>query len=185
MSAVCPAYSRRCSSWLEGEYTHHRFLATTYSALNSFSIDALKSWTQSCSTICAQKISRLNYTPFHVSTPLLVPLSFSYLSRCSAILTLCACTPPLDQVLQLWDFLLAFGVHLNVLCVIAQLLLIRDNVMASSSYVILPCTLPPHFILSFPDLCVFYAPFRRWKRSLSSASLSPLSAISQPIYMTS
>ena len=50
----------------------------------------------------------------------------------SAILTLCACTPPLDQVLQLWDFLLAFGVHLNVLCVIAQLLLMRDQVMKSS-----------------------------------------------------
>ena len=53
----------------------------------------------------------------------------------SAVLTLCACTPPLDQVLLLWDFLLAFGVHLNVLCVIAQLLLIRDDVMSSSSYV--------------------------------------------------
>ena len=49
-----------------------------------------------------------------------------------AVLTLCACTPPLQQVLQLWDFLLAFGVHLNVLCVIAQLLLIRDDVMKSS-----------------------------------------------------
>lgn len=50
----------------------------------------------------------------------------------TAVLTLCACTPPLDQVLKLWDFLLAFGVHLNVLCVIAQLLLMRDDVMASS-----------------------------------------------------
>lgn len=49
----------------------------------------------------------------------------------AAVLTLCACTPPLDQVLMLWDFLLAFGVHLNVLCVIAQLLLIRDDVMSS------------------------------------------------------
>lgn len=49
-----------------------------------------------------------------------------------AVLTLCACTPPLDQVLLLWDFLLAFGVHLNVLCVIAQLLLMRDEVMHSS-----------------------------------------------------
>lgn len=48
-----------------------------------------------------------------------------------AVLTFCACTPPLDQVLQLWDFLLAFGVHLNVLCVIAQLLLMRDEVMTS------------------------------------------------------
>lgn len=32
---------------------------------------------------------------------------------------------------MLWDFLLAFGVHLNVLCVIAQLLLIREEVMNS------------------------------------------------------
>ncbi|KAF7375960.1 TBC-domain-containing protein [Mycena sanguinolenta] len=60
-----------------------------------------------------------------------------------SVLTLCACTPPLDQVLQLWDFLLAFGVHLNVLCVIAQLLLIRDEVMASSSPMRLLRTFPP------------------------------------------
>lgn len=49
-----------------------------------------------------------------------------------AVLTLCACTPPLDEVLQLWDFLLAFGVHLNVLCIIAQLLLIREDLMIST-----------------------------------------------------
>lgn len=58
-----------------------------------------------------------------------------------AVLTLCACTPPLDQVLQLWDFLLAFGVHLNVLCVIAQLLLMRDEVMASPR-----CVKSTHFL---------------------------------------
>ncbi|KAF9512526.1 hypothetical protein BS47DRAFT_1486202 [Hydnum rufescens UP504] len=61
-----------------------------------------------------------------------------------SVLTLCACTPPLQQVLQLWDFLLAFGVHLNVLCVIAQLLLIRDDVMASKS--------PMKLLRTFPDL---------------------------------
>ncbi|KAG1716651.1 hypothetical protein ID866_529, partial [Astraeus odoratus] len=60
-----------------------------------------------------------------------------------SVLTLCACTPPLDQVLQLWDFLLAFGVHLNVLCVIAQLLLMRDEVMSSSSPMKLLRTFPP------------------------------------------
>ena len=60
-------------------------------------------------------------------------LSFLLTISNAAVLTLCACTPPLDQVLKLWDFLLAFGVHLNVLCVIAQLLLIRDEVMNSSS----------------------------------------------------
>lgn len=61
----------------------------------------------------------------------------------ASVLTLCACTPPLDQVLQLWDFLLAFGVHLNVLCVIAQLLLIRDDVMKSPSPMRLLRTFPP------------------------------------------
>ncbi|KAI0028373.1 TBC-domain-containing protein [Vararia minispora EC-137] len=60
-----------------------------------------------------------------------------------SVLTLCACTPPLDEVLRLWDFLLAFGVHLNVLCVIAQLLLIRDDVMRSSSPMRLLRTFPP------------------------------------------
>lgn len=48
-----------------------------------------------------------------------------------SVLTFCACTPPLDQVLQLWDFLLAFGVHLNVLAVISQMLLMREAIMES------------------------------------------------------
>ncbi|KDQ07049.1 hypothetical protein BOTBODRAFT_227622 [Botryobasidium botryosum FD-172 SS1] len=60
-----------------------------------------------------------------------------------SVLTLCACTPPLDQVLKLWDFLLAFGVHLNVLCVIAQLLLMREDVMGSPSPMRLLRTFPP------------------------------------------
>ena len=73
-------------------------------------------------------------------TPSPVRLRISWLSYASshllsAVMTLCACTPPLDQVLQLWDFLLAFGVHLNVLCVIAQLLLMRDDLMASTRQV--------------------------------------------------
>ncbi|KAF8170254.1 bub2 protein [Mycena galopus ATCC 62051] len=59
-----------------------------------------------------------------------------------SVLTLCACTPPLDQVLQLWDFLLAFGVHLNVLCVIAQLLLIRDEPHAPTPDISAPRGLP-------------------------------------------
>jgi cell cycle arrest protein BUB2 len=46
-----------------------------------------------------------------------------------SILTFSACTPPLDEVLQLWDFLLAFGVHLNVLCVVAQLYLCRQAIL--------------------------------------------------------
>jgi cell cycle arrest protein BUB2 len=44
-----------------------------------------------------------------------------------SVVTLCACTPPLPEVLKLWDFLFAFGVHLNVICVVAQLLLLKDK----------------------------------------------------------
>ena len=52
-----------------------------------------------------------------------------------SVLTLCACTPPLPELLQLWDFLFAYGVHLNVLCVVAQLVLIRDQILSSERYV--------------------------------------------------
>jgi len=89
---------------------------------------------------------------------------------------LCACTPPLDEVLRLWDFLLAFGVHLNVLCVIAQLLLIRDDVMASSRYsLLLWHSIHVHF--EFPVQCVCCAHSLPWKRYLSSALLSLLFVI--------
>jgi cell cycle arrest protein BUB2 len=42
------------------------------------------------------------------------------------------------------SFLLAFGVHLNVLCVIAQLLLIREELMESQS--------PMKVLRQFPPL---------------------------------
>ena len=53
----------------------------------------------------------------------------------AAVLTLCACTPPLEEVLKLWDFLFAFGVHLAVLCYIAQMLAVRNVLLRSSQYV--------------------------------------------------
>lgn len=48
-----------------------------------------------------------------------------------SVLTLCACTPPLPEVLRLWDFLFAYGPHLNIVCIAAQLVLHRDEIMAS------------------------------------------------------
>ncbi|ADV25121.1 cell cycle arrest protein BUB2 [Cryptococcus gattii E566] len=60
-----------------------------------------------------------------------------------SVMTLCACTPPLEEVLRLWDFLLAFGLHLNILCVIAQLLLIRQDLMDSFSPMKILRTFPP------------------------------------------
>ena len=50
-----------------------------------------------------------------------------------SVLTLCACTPPLPEVLQLWDFLFAYGPHLNLLCIVSQLVLVRDSLLNSPS----------------------------------------------------
>jgi cell cycle arrest protein BUB2 len=52
-----------------------------------------------------------------------------------SVLTMCACTPPLPEVLQLWDFLFAYGTHLNVVCIVAQLVLIRDQILGADRYV--------------------------------------------------
>ncbi|KAJ9199757.1 hypothetical protein DTO166G4_5923 [Paecilomyces variotii] len=50
-----------------------------------------------------------------------------------SVLTLCACTPPLPEVLHLWDFLFAYGPHLNILCIVAQLIRMRDTILKSPS----------------------------------------------------
>lgn len=55
-----------------------------------------------------------------------------------SVLTFCACTPPLPEVLHLWDFLFAYGPHLNILCIVAQLLLLKDDLLASPRYVLSP-----------------------------------------------
>ncbi|KAJ4987367.1 mitotic check point protein (TBC domain-containing protein) [Stagonosporopsis vannaccii] len=51
----------------------------------------------------------------------------------ASVLTMCACTPPLPEVLLLWDFLFAYGPHLNILCIVAQLVLIRGEILNSPS----------------------------------------------------
>ncbi|KAG0229871.1 hypothetical protein BGW41_002860 [Actinomortierella wolfii] len=61
-----------------------------------------------------------------------------------SVLTLCACTPPLDQAMQLWDFLLAWGLHLNIICIIAQMILIRQDLLEHAS--------PMKLLRIFPDL---------------------------------
>lgn len=52
-----------------------------------------------------------------------------------SVLTLCACTPPLPEVLHLWDFLFAYGPHLNILCIVAQLIRMRDTILESPRFV--------------------------------------------------
>lgn len=61
-----------------------------------------------------------------------------------SVLTLSACTPSLSQVLELWDFLFAFGCHNNIFFVIAQIILIRDEILNSEN----PMTL----LREFPSL---------------------------------
>ncbi|OQE19120.1 hypothetical protein PENSTE_c016G01568 [Penicillium steckii] len=62
----------------------------------------------------------------------------------ASVLTLSACTPPLPEVLHLWDFLFAYGPHLNILCIVAQLVRIRDTIFQSDS--------PGRVLRSFPPL---------------------------------
>ena len=52
-----------------------------------------------------------------------------------SVLTLCASTPPLPEVLHLWDFLFSYGPHLNILCIVAQLIQMRDTILQSPRYI--------------------------------------------------
>lgn len=61
----------------------------------------------------------------------------------ASVLTLSACTPPLSEVVILWDFLFAYGVHMNVLFVIAQVNLMRDKLLESKSPMAALRSLPP------------------------------------------
>ncbi|ORX63460.1 RabGAP/TBC, partial [Linderina pennispora] len=81
------------------------------------------------------------------------PQLYSHLRRHGAVakiyafpaaMTLSANVGPLRQVVRLWDFLLAFGVHLNVVCIVAQLLSMRELLATTTS--------PMLFLRSFPPL---------------------------------
>ena len=53
----------------------------------------------------------------------------------ASVLTMSACTPPLPEVLLLWDFLFAYGSHLNILCICSQLMMMREELLADPRYV--------------------------------------------------
>ncbi|KAJ2491312.1 CDC16 protein [Coemansia sp. RSA 2050] len=81
------------------------------------------------------------------------PALFSHLRRHGAVakiyafpaaMTLSASVGPLRQVVRLWDFLLAFGVHLNVVCIVAQLLGMRELLLTTPR--------PMAFLRSWPPL---------------------------------
>jgi cell cycle arrest protein BUB2 len=64
----------------------------------------------------------------------LVRLSAVGVNLFIAVLTFSACTPPLSEVLLLWDFLLAYGIHMNILAIISQLIILRDDILQHPSY---------------------------------------------------
>lgn len=53
----------------------------------------------------------------------------------ASVLTMSACTPPLPEVLLLWDFLFAYGSHLNILCICSQLMMMREELLTDPRYV--------------------------------------------------
>ncbi|RLV96031.1 Mitotic check point protein BUB2 [Spathaspora sp. JA1] len=62
----------------------------------------------------------------------------------ASILTLSSCTPKLQSVLKLWDFLFAYGTHMNILFVVAQLIINRTELLA--------CPQPMKLLRNFPTL---------------------------------
>lgn len=60
-----------------------------------------------------------------------------------SILTLSSCTKPLDQVCKLWDFMFAYGFHMNILFIVAQLVVIRTRILKSAS--------PMNLLRNFPE----------------------------------
>ncbi|KAF2756783.1 cell division control protein 16 [Pseudovirgaria hyperparasitica] len=76
----------------------------------------------------------------------------------ASVLTMCACTPPLPEVLQLWDFLFAYGPHLNILCIVAQLVLIRDQLLDNPSPNQILRALPPLQASRIIQIATSFAP---------------------------
>lgn len=88
-----------------------------------------------------------------------------------SVLTLCACTPPLPEVLHLWDFLFAYGTHLNILCIVAQLIRMRDTILESPKYVYF-LFFSYIFPLPFTFPTLVHSPFSCFLLFFSSASSS-------------
>ena len=63
-------------------------------------------------------------------------------------MTLSSATPPLSEVLKLWDFYFAYGVHMNIICIAAQIIKMRDLLLAHPS--------PVKLLRSFPPLDSYY-----------------------------
>lgn len=59
------------------------------------------------------------------------------------LLTMCGATPPLDELLRLWDFFFAYGIHMSLVCALSQFILIRESLVNSPSPMAVVHNLPP------------------------------------------
>ncbi len=55
----------------------------------------------------------------------------AYVYAFACLKSLSAIGRPFSQLMKLWDFLVAFGPHFNVLCVVAQIVMIREKLLAT------------------------------------------------------
>ncbi len=46
------------------------------------------------------------------------------------MLSFCGSLKPLNEVVKLWDFLFAYGVHMNIVAVVSQILLLRKEILS-------------------------------------------------------
>jgi len=53
----------------------------------------------------------------------------AYVYAFSCVSSLSACVRPFNQLLKLWDFLISFGPHFNILCVVAQIIILRERLL--------------------------------------------------------
>lgn len=82
-----------------------------------------------------------------------------------SVLTLCACTPPLHSVLVLWDFLFAYGTHMNILFIVAQLIIHRHRLLKAEQ--------PMKILRNFPPLLA---------HEIIKLALSFIPEIPDPVY---
>jgi len=57
----------------------------------------------------------------------LPPLLYAF----ATVTSLSGIAPPFEELLRLWDFVFSFGVHVNVLCVAAQIILQRSKILTT------------------------------------------------------
>ena len=137
MNVLCAPFLYASRSEPEAYVTFHRFLTTSCPGYVRGAMDGVHRGISLVDRILAIADPKL-------SSHLLNAGVKAQVYAFAPVLTMCACTPPLPEVLALWDFLLAYGAHLNILCVVAQLMGMREVLLGSGN--------PGTLLRAFPPL---------------------------------